>query len=367
MRNKIIVFSIFMLVIGMMILVGCSKSTDSDKDDNGTPPDTTQPDTTKPDSTAMGTLQQVYSLDTDEAPSYFDIDSSLLVYASSYRIRIYSVANPEIPQELSVYPPDYPYVNMISDVNLADTLLFFILDNPAKKLIVLNIADPYSPQQIGELEFTNTPQCIGYGNELIFVGYGGSLNGSIVDVSEPTIPVITGTIPCAFSACDYFNHKLYCTNINNMVYEVEVHSPISASVSQSANTGGENLDVAITPWGHLYIARGVQTGTNIGAFIAYYSDQIGLESYSEQINGWSVKNIDYDNNFVYLLLRPAGVSSIYYELRVYFAYHLDQTTLAHQDSIIYANCLVAENNYLYVGTRSTTTSGGNILVFHHQY
>ncbi|MCD6594160.1 hypothetical protein J7L68_00585 [bacterium] len=369
MQNKIIVLAIAVLILVMMSFIGCSKSTNGDDNNNDNPPDTTEtPDTTQPDSTGFGTLELVNTVVIDDAPSYFAFGDNILVSASSYRIRFFSLASQESPEEIGIYPTDYPYTNMIKSIVVHDTLLFFTLDYPSRKIMILNITDPTSILLVGEIELVSTPQCIAYGDNMVFVGYGSSVNGSIIDVSNPATPAISGTILAKFGACDYFNHKLYCVNTDDMVYSVDIISQDSAYVEQSANTGGENLDVAVTPWGHLYIARGVQTGTNTGAFIAYDVNQLGLEQYSEQMNGWAVKNVDFENNFVYLLSRPAGGGApMNYDLRIYFAYNLEQVQLAFEDTVIYGNCLGADNRYLYVGARSSTGEGGNIFVYHHEY
>ena len=370
MRNKILVLAIFILVLAMISFIGCSKSTnDNDSDDNN-PSDTTEvPDTTQPDSTGFGTFDSSNTVSVDDAPSYLEFGENILVSASSYRIRFFSLTDPESPAEIGIYPTDYPYTSMIKSVDVHDTLLFVALDYPLRKIVILDIADPTSVSQLGELELVSTPQCIAYGDNMLFVGYGSSVDGSIVDVSDVSAPLISGSIPVKFSACDYFYRKLYCTNTDEyMVYSIDIISSDSAYVLQSANTGGQNLDISVTPWGHLYIARGVETGTNIGAFIAYDVNQIGLEQYSEEINGWAAKDIDFDNNFVYLLFRStAGGSPMNYDLRVYFSYHLDQTQLAFEDTVVYGNCLAAENHYIYIGARSSTGEGGNIFIYHHSY
>jgi len=363
-RALIALFGIAMLAA--FIAVGCSNEEPAPSPDADNPADTTVADTTQPDSTGIGTFELVNTIETPEFPAYFVYNDSLLIYASSYIVKILSLESPDNPEEISQFPPDHPYTSMIKGIALSDTVLIVALDYPVRKLVFVNIADPYSPEQISELPLDNIPQSICASKYYVFVAYGAYSNGDIINYSDREHPCAIGEVPCGFEVADYFNYHLYCTGTNGYVYDVDLNDISSPQIVQTANTGKQNLDISITPWGHLYIACGVRAGSNTGGFIAYDSDQIGFEQYSEDIPGYAAKDVDYQDNFVYLLLRPAPGGTEYL-LRVYFSYHLDQTTQAFERTLTYGNCVAATNHYVYVGAMSTTSGGGVIYVFHHQY
>ena len=367
MLTRLVVIAFVGVLVFSLATTGCTKDEPSPPPNNTNDNDTTiteNGDTTQPDSTGMGTITLVNTLETAESPSYFAYNDSLLIYASSYIIKIMSLSSPAEPVEISQFPTDYPYTSMIKDIVLKNSILIIALDYPAKKLVFVDVSDPQTPQQIGELTLTFTPQCIDASNNYVFVGYGDFSNGQIIDYSEPTSPEVEASIPCAFSSVAYANNYLYCISSFGTVTRVDLSDITNPTVAQLANTGRQNLDVAVTPWGHLYIACGVETGTNTGGFTAYYVDELGVAAYDEELAGYAAKNVDYDNNFVYLLLRPAPSGSDYL-LRTYFAYHLEQITAVSDQSIPYGTCVAALNHYIYVGARSG--SGGNIYVYYHEY
>jgi len=367
MRNRILVLVILALVVGMIALMvdGCSDN-NGDDNGNGNPPDTTEhPDTTKPDSTGFGTFELINTIDVDDVPTYTAAYENVLVSASNYRIRIFTLDSPEFPDEVGIYPEEYPYSSAIKSIAVYDTLLYIALEN--RKIVVLNIADPASPESIGVVTLLSPPQHIEYGDGMLFVGYLG-INGSIVDISDPTAPALSGTIPVQFDASDYFNDMLYCVNSNDMVYEISIESAESAAIGQSCYTGGANLDVAVTGWGNLYVGRGVQTGFNTGAFYAYDVNQLGIIKYTEEMPGWTVDKVVTENNFVYILGNPSPFgTSDERLLKIYLAYHLDSIQVEHTATVDCCNCLQIHNNYLYAGARDAGGSGGFIYIYHHEY
>ncbi len=362
----ITLFSILTLV--MLTAAGCSSeepTTPDNNDNDNNPPDTEVVDTTsQPDSTGYGTIELVNTVETSDFPSYFAYNDEVLAYASNYRVYIMSLDNPESPAEVGEFPPDYPYTSMIKDIDIYDSILVIALDYPAKKLVFVNVSDPSSPTQISEISLPQTPQGICATQYYVFVGYGTLVNGDIVNYSIPDSPEIIKDLPCAFETADYYNYKLYCTSTNGNVHKVDV-TDIENPTVQTANTGKQNLDIAVTPWGFLYIACGVQTGTNTGGFVIYDAEQMGIPEYSENIENYAAKNLDYQDNFVYLLLRPSLGGSDYV-MKTYFVYHPDQAISFDEESVGLANCIAATNHYIYVGSRNLT-GGGQIYVFHHQY
>ncbi|MCD6530869.1 hypothetical protein J7K99_00310 [bacterium] len=364
--QKIIEGVFVITAIFMLFAAGCSNENPSSPDNtDNSPPDTEEVDTLQPDSTDFGTIELIDTIETSDFPAYFTHNDEVLIYASSYRVYIMSLDNPESPSEIAQFPPDYPYTSMIKDIDVHDNTLIIALDYPAKKLVFVDISDPSSPNQISELSLDFSPAGICASEYYVFVGYGTMVNGDIVNYSEPTAPAVIGELPCSFESADYFYYELYCcSSTDDYVYQVDLED-ISSPSAQAIHTGKYGLDIKVTPWGNVYVACGVTPATNVGGFAIYSSDNFGIVRYSEDIDGYAATNVDFQDNFVYLLLRssPGGTD---YSVRGYFSYHPDQTTQIFEQTLTSGNCVAATNHYVYVGARSTT-SGGVIYVFHHQY
>lgn len=359
MRNFILVICIVFLYAAIFLFIGCGENENNNHNGNGDNDTTEVPDTTKPDSTGFGTMTLVNTISVENVPARAKIYSNLLITSTTnYNIEVFSLADPQNPQKVG----EYSLPAIIMDFVVTAQKVYAISGN---RLFVIGISTPSSPQYIGEYSFSSgSASCVAVGSRYAYVGLS-TYSGFILDIVNPEQIRIVGTIPVPFSYCDYFNGMLYCATNSDAVYAIDVTDTNSPHMDASAGTGGQNLDIAVTPWGYLYIAAGTIPATNNGRFIAFDVRRFGLEMHSETIPGFAAKSLAFQDNFVYLLMRPTG--GIHYPLRTYFAYHIDDMQLAFTDSIIYGNDVAAGNGYVYVAARSSTGSGGAVFVYEHQY
>ncbi len=357
MRNIIYTLTVLLLLFGMAFLVGCSNPTDNGNDNN--PPDTLAvPDTTQPDSTGVGTITSVNSISLGNSPLYIQKYNDLLIVATfmgGYYIQIFSLADPENPEQIS----SVNIGNIVSAMDISNDIIFISVGN---KIKAIDISNPSAPAEAGE--YTLLEQGIGLaaGDDNLFIGYMAS-GSAIFDVSDPANMQSVGSMPTSFKSGDYFYKKLLYSPANSeYVYYYDVSEPSSPLSVGTGNTGGQDNDIALTPWGFLYVAAGTQTATNNAVFAALDVHSISETAFQDIFTDQDSRRVAFQNNFAYVVFHDDASNTDI--MRAYFTYNLENAYSFYEQSYSNIQDLDAGGGYIYIASRD---SGGRIYVLKHEY
>lgn len=98
--------------------------------------------------------------------------------------QVLDISNPSLPAIVGEYFTSAAYMR---DIRVRDSLAFVITGG----LLILNISNPYSPQQVGYLQFPVAPVRLALADSFAFVSfYTGVIR--VVDISDPTSPTLRG-------------------------------------------------------------------------------------------------------------------------------------------------------------------------------
>ncbi len=351
--NELFLYAAFLFAL-MCFVAGCSKSQPSQSDGDGREP-------------VPGTMELVSQVETGAIVGLAEISGDILItttqpgsYGGTYSIRLYSISDPENPSLLATYPSgSFPSFIMGMDV-LGDVLYVTAFN----KLYVIDISNPSSPLQLGEMSFSSQPYCVSVGDGVAFVGFV-SANGVAVDVSNPSDMNTISDLPVQFTCCDYRGGVLYCAPSTSQIYALDVSTPDNPTITQNGSTGGQNLDIEAADNGLIYVAGGTAEGTNNAVFAVLMADDIDSVVYLDVQENLAAARVARQDHFAYVLMRPQGGYD--YSLRTYFVYDADSISLAFDPhSVLSANDVAAGNGYVYVTSRGESDEG-LIYIFKHSY
>jgi hypothetical protein len=113
-----------------------------------------------------------------------DAKGSYAYIGNGPTFQVLDISDPSLPVIVGEYFTGAAYMR---DIHVRDSLAFVITDG----LLILNISDPHSPQQVGYLQFPDTPIRIALADSFAFVSfYNGVIR--VVDISDPTSPTLRG-------------------------------------------------------------------------------------------------------------------------------------------------------------------------------
>ncbi len=308
------------------------------------------------------TFSFVDSVVTESIPARLVVSGDVLVASASYSVALFSLSDPARPQYTSDCPQSFSA--QILSIAADNGVLYVAVDNPYRKVVAFDVSVPTSPQTLGEITLPSSPLGICVSGSHVFVGYGASADGDVIDFSNPAEPQVVASLGQKFSCCFAREGYLYAASSDGWLYMFDVSTPEAPQLLDYCNTGGQNLDVDVTAGGVVYVAGGVEPGTNNARIVAYSTDELGTEVLSENVPGFSAKSVSTQADFAYMLLRPTTGPD--YELRVYSPTP-EGPELFFADTLVYANDLIARGGYLYVGARSAGGTGGVILVYRHTF
>ncbi len=357
MHNKIYTFIILLLIIGMTFIVGCSNPNDNGDDNN--PPDTLSvPDTTQPDSTGVGTITSVNSISIGNSPLYIQKYNDLLIFATfmgGYYVKIFSLTDPENPEQIG----SVNIGNIANAIDVWDNMIFVSVGN---KIEVIDISDPSSPSVVKEFILLEQGVGLAAGDDNLFVGYMAS-GSAVFDISDLANMQLVGSMTTSFKSGDYFYKKLLCSPANSQyIYYYDVSEPSAPQYIGTGNTGGQDNDIALTPWGFLYAAAGTQVGTNNAVFAAFDVHSISEIAFQDVFTNQDSRRTAYQDNFAYVVFHDDASNTDI--MRAYFTYHLENTYSFYEQSFSNIQDLDAGGGYIYI---ASLDDGGTIYILKHEY
>jgi len=359
-RRIFIIFTIFMVLLTVwgVFSVGCSNPEDSNDNENNNPDTLTVPDTTQPDSTGIGTITSINSISIGNSPVYVQKYEDLLIVATfmgGYYIKIFSITDPANPEQIS----SINVGNIVNAMDVCDDRIFVSIGNNVK---VIDISDPSSPSFVGEIFLVEQGIGIAAGDDNLFVGYMAS-GSSIYDVSDLDDIQLIGSITTSFKSGDYFYGKFVCSPANSgNLYYYDVSDPANPQNIGSGNSGGQNNDIAITPWGFIYIAAGTQTATNNAVFSAVDVHNISETPFQDIIVNQDCRRVAFQHNFAYAVFHDDFSNNDV--MLAYFTYRLESAYSFFQQSYSNIQDIDAGDGYIYIASMD---DGGTMYILRHEF
>lgn len=176
--------------------------------------------------------------------------SSLLVTTSDHvgATRVYDLSSPRSPVLLGS-------ANGASDVAMQGTHAYLATGTG---LLILDLADPSSPQTTGSLVVGNSTKIAISGNYAFLTG--GSSGFHVVNVSDPANPLSVASLPTLDSPNDMFlsDPWLYLVNDDSLEI-VDVGNPASPQVLSAVSSPALYASSVVASSGIAYVANGTLT------------------------------------------------------------------------------------------------------------